>query len=295
MKNRQVPMRLFGLIRMLNTPPAKSAKQLISSLAYTNKSTFYEDKKLLEELGYPIVKDRRHRMSLDTFSLGGSPEKLTKEEKDFLQEILQRHAASNPHAEMLLHKFQINPKLIPVADALPQLHASRIIRLVRAGIEYNKCLRLKAYRSLTSNKVSDRNIEPLELTLDFRYLIAWDLDKDGQRQFKINRIGDVDFLEQDISGDHIASPMDMFGLTGEEWLPIRMKLSDMAYHLLVEEFPLSRQFVRPVKQGGALFDGVVRHYKGVGRFVLSLPGEVKVVESGAFKKYLKERRKNEKF
>jgi len=56
-----------------------------------------------------------------------------------------------------------------------------------------------------------------------------------QGQFKISRITDIDILDQGVTPNRIASPLDIFGLTGEEWLSVRLELSSLAHNLLVEE------------------------------------------------------------
>ncbi len=279
--------RVFQMIRYLNTPPGKTMKQLQYLLNCSN-SQVYRIKDLLEHLGYPIDKDEKNRYFLQ-FSFPRSGKTVFQpDELFFLQDHLQQvstDSQSSPLVESILHKLNLNLSLIPLADALPQLHASRIIQLIRSGLDTKTCLLLKKYRSLTSDTVADRRVEPLELTLDHRYLIAWDLDKDDQRQFKINRIEDVDFLEISVLPRHIPTPMDLFGLTGPEWLPVSMKLSKTAYHLLIEEFPLSRPHIRR-GQEAIIFDGMVRNWKGIGRFVLGLPEEVEVLAPEEFKEYL---------
>jgi proteasome accessory factor C len=82
--------------------------------------------------------------------------------------------------------------------------------------------------------------------------------------------------------------MDVFGLTGDAWMDVKLKLSPLAYNLLVEEFPLAKQFAKRRKEG-TFFVGPVRHWKGIGRFVLGLPGEIEVIAPEELRAYLKER------
>ena len=55
--------KVFTLIRLLNTPPARDAKQLMRILG-VKKTHFYRLKKLLEDLGYKIHTNEQYRMSL---------------------------------------------------------------------------------------------------------------------------------------------------------------------------------------------------------------------------------------
>lgn len=287
MNKQQKLYKVFHLIRLLNTPPAKDVSQLMRHLDL-KQTQVYEYLKLLEQIGYPIHTNSMHRKSLQFSTTGRESHILTDDELEYLQGVLNRSGNQSQFAESILHKFDAHLSLIPVADALPQLHASKVIQRIRIGIQAKQRMKIIRYRSLTSHDITDRYIEPLELTLDYRYLIAWDTKKHDQRQFKIDRIEDIELIDDPITTQHIPSPMDIFGLTGDQWYSVKMKLSNTAHHLLVEEFPLSRQYVRKFKDH-LLFDGMVRNWKGIGRFVLGLPGEVEVVEPDTFISYLSEK------
>ena len=289
MADQQKLYKVLQLIRLLNTPPSKDVPALVRRLS-ASKSRIYEYLALIERVGYKIKTDSNHRKSLELSVSKYGNGVLEPDDLALIQDILQRSGSKNPLAQELLHKLDANLSLIPLADALPQLHASRMIQLIRAGIQQQRRLMLRRYRSLTSNETTDRYIEPMELTEDFRYIIAWDIKKKGQRQFKLERIEDVDLLDEKIAKERIASPMDIFGLTsddnmGHQWHSVKLKLSATAHHLIIEEFPLSRQYIRIVRKQ-IIFDGMVRHWKGIGRFCLGLPGEVEVLEPDELRMYL---------
>lgn len=289
MKNDQQKLyTVFQLIRLLSAPPAKDVAQLTRQLGL-KKSTVYEYVNLLKRVGYIVETDVQHRKYIDFQAGNNKAGVLSVDELSHLQEILQQMGVQSALSQTIIHKLELNLSLVPLADALPQLHTSRIIQLIRSGINIKHRLILRRYRSLTSNTVEDRHIAPLEITQDYRYLIAWDINKQGQRQFKINRIEDVDLLDEPIIIKHVPSPMDIFGLTGDDWLSVRLQLSSTAQHLLIEEFPLSRPYIRTINQQ-TIFDGMVRNWKGVGRFVLGLPGEIKVLQPQAFIDYLEKRK-----
>lgn len=289
MKNDQQKLyTVFQLIRLLSAPPAKDVSQLTRQLGL-KKSTVYEYVNLLKRVGYIVETDVQHRKYIDFQAGNNKAGVLSVDELSHLQVILQQMGVQSALSQTIIHKLELNLSLVPLADALPQLHTSRIIQLIRSGINIKHRLILRRYRSLTSNTVEDRHIAPLEITQDYRYLIAWDINKQGQRQFKINRIEDVDLLDEPIITKHVPSPMDIFGLTGDDWLSVRLQLSSTAQHLLIEEFPLSRPYIRTINQQ-TIFDGMVRNWKGVGRFVLGLPGEIKVLQPQAFIDYLEKRK-----
>ncbi len=290
MDNKRKVLEIFRLLRLLNTPPALSAGQLQNRLGL-KKSSFYRQMEIIRELGYEIEKDANGRFSLK-FSLPKSGDGLlTLQDINLIRDLLKKET-DNIHAVQLYKKLRRNLELIPIADALPQLHRNHVLQLIRAGINSGQCLELVRYRSLASQTVTNRRVEPLELTEDERYLIGWDITKDDQRQFKIERIEDVNILSKSINPERVASPMDIFGLTGNEWIDVRLELSKFAHHLLVEEFPLSRHQVRTVK-GQVIYEGRVRSFKGIGRFVLGLPGEVRVLGPAGLVGYVRGKREAE--
>lgn len=274
MESKNKVLEIFRLLRILNSPPPLSAQQLQSRLDLS-KSSFYRHLEIIRALGYEVEKDEQDRFSLK-FTLPKSGDGLlTLMDINLIRDLLKKES-DNIHAVQLHKKLRRNLELIPIADALPQLHRNHVLQLIRAGINSGKRLELIRYRSLASQTVTDRVIEPLELTEDERYLIGWDIAKDGQRQFKIERIEDINILSESVNPERVASPMDIFGLTGDHWIDVQLELSKFAHHLLVEEFPLSRHQVRTVK-GRVIYAGRVRSFKGIGRFVLGLPGEVQVL------------------
>lgn len=284
--------QIFKLIRELNTPPAKTAMQLWRRTG-SNKSSFYRDIKMLESLGYVIDKaDNRYALKFTIPKSGDGI--LSLDDLNLIQEVLEEYSGDIRHRS-LLKKLKRNLDLVPLADSLPQLHRNHVMQVVRAGINSGHCLRLIRYRSLTGNDTRNREVEPMELTDDERYLIAWDLEKNDQRQFKLERIEDCEIMDQEVDSTRLPSPMDIFGLTGEAWIDVQLELSPLAYHLLLEEFPLSRSFIRKIgKEGRIIFEGRVRDFKGVGRFCLGLMAEVEVLKPVELQSYINEKIENRK-
>ena len=279
--------RIFQLIRLLNSTPRRTAKQL-QELLGVSSSQFYRDIELLERLGYPIETDANNRHFLQFPFQQENQSALDPDDLFFLQDHLQRFASQIPEARVILEKLNLNLRILPLADILPQLHELRMLQMVRSGIDLGKRLLLRGYRSLSSINITDRLVEPLDLSIDHQYLVAWDVAKDRQSQFKLARIQDIDILEDNVNKSRLASPIDLFNLTGKEWSSVRLELSPLAHNLLLEEFPHARPLIKRQK-GKVLFDGQVRDWKGIGRFVLGLPGEIIVLRPEAFKTYLKER------
>ena len=119
MKDLQKLQKIFRLIRLLNTPPARTAKRLMSILD-VEKSQFYRYKQLLEGIGYKIQTDEQHRMSIEMEVSNYGNDLLNAEELEHLEEALRQVSGNHPLTTTLLNKFNANLSLIPLADALLQ-------------------------------------------------------------------------------------------------------------------------------------------------------------------------------
>lgn len=291
LKDTQKLYKVFRLIRLLHTPPAKDAKQLMRKMDIS-KSHLYRLRDLLKELDYKIKKDEQNRWYIPAIVSEYGNKQLSDEEYTHLEMVLRQVSSNNPLTTAILNKFNASLSLIPLVDSLPFQHANRIIQQIRIAINQNCCLLLKDYHSMTSGSRKNRLIEPLELTEDYRYLIGWEPKIDRQGQFKISRINEVEVcFDQPIQSGRTATSLDIFGLSSDKldtWLNVKLELSSFAHYMLVEEFPLSNRYIHAHKKP-AIFEGRVRNWKGIGRFVLGMPDEINVISPPEFKTYLKEK------
>ena len=92
MFNQHRILRVFKLITLLKTYPAKTIRRLSQSLEVSERSTYrYLD--LLAELGFEVTKDMHNK-----FSLGGDQivDPFTKEEAQLIHEVLSVSVKNNP-------------------------------------------------------------------------------------------------------------------------------------------------------------------------------------------------------
>lgn len=146
---------------------------------------------------------------------------------------------------------------------------------------------LKAYESAHSQEVADRFIEPFELTTNCIDVWGFDLEKQENRVFKISRIGKVCLLQDNWSNEesHQTSKTDCFRISSFEQSPVKLELSLMAKSLLVEEYPLAEMDLRH-EDDKWILETMVSGMEGVGRFVLGLLNEIKIIDSPALENYI---------
>lgn len=84
---------------------------------------------------------------------------------------------------------------------------------------------------------------------------------------------------------HQKSKTDCFRISGYEQTPIKLEMSMMAKNLLIKEYPLAEQDIR--KDGEKwILETMVSGMVGVGRFVIGLAHEIKVIDSPALENYI---------
>ena len=151
-----------------------------------------------------------------------------------------------------------------------------------------KTVILKDYSSSSSGTVKDRVVEPFEFTNNHIDIWAYDCEKKDVRLFKIARIGWVDILPIDWQHEveHVKGYLDAFRMQGKTQTHVRLEMTLRARNLLCEEFPLAIPDVTE-KDGKFIFDSMVTHMEGVGRFVIGLAADVKILDSPELEEHVR--------
>jgi len=286
MHDHQKLYRIFRLIQLLSQPPYRRVSRL-AELLETTPETVYRYLRLLGAVGYQIDKDEQYRYFLLVDFGRDDDELLDTEEAGFLQDLLWQAPAGHPLRDRLLHKLNRQYLLRPMVQSLTKFNVYEHIRTLGQALKSERRVRLHNYFS-GEGELSTRYAEPVEFQKGYTYILVFDLDKQAYRQLKIERIGDVEILDEAIQTQHDSPSPDLFGWPGSKWFSVKLRLKARARQLLLEEYPEARPFVR-MQRGTAVFDGRVRGWPGIGRFILGLPGQIEVVEPEALKQYLRER------
>ena len=94
----------------------------------------------------------------------------------------------------------------------------------------------------------------------------------------------VDWQHED---EHDKGFLDAFRMQGKDQIHVRLEMTLRARNLLCEEFPLAAPDVTE-KDGKFIVDSMVTHMEGVGRFVIGLAADVKVIDSPELEAYVSE-------
>lgn len=281
--------RILRLIRLLYE--RKRTVPQLANLLGTIPRNVYRDLKDVESIGYQLHCDSEARYSLETEPTA-SRTVFTLEETSLLRQYLAALSPVHPLKASIERKLYLSSELLPLAYELADKHRATLISRLNRAITGGRQVLLIKYNSSNSSSIADRRVEPISLTDDFTTLNAFELDTQKQKTFKVARMEDVEILKTAQAHHEESVELDLFGFSGPIELPVLIRLSFMAYRLLFEEFPGSRAYLT-LKDNGAMypyeFRYAVRDFRGIGRFILGLTGEVVVVDSEELRTFLREK------
>ena len=166
-------------------------------------------------------------------------------------------------------------------------NADNVEALVDA-IKHKKQVVLKQYESAHSNEAKDRRVEPIEFTANMIDIWAYDVENAEPRMFKVTRIHSVEETDTpwEFQAKHKVPKPDVFRMTGFLNERIVLQLNTRAKSLLVEEYPLAERDLHR-EDGHWVLRTTVQALEGVGRFVMGLAADVKVVEGKKLVEYVR--------
>lgn len=211
-------------------------------------------------------------------------------------DALSEFKLSSPEVKSLIKKLHALYDL----QALSRLKKDGNIKSIQnlsTAINNKERVILKNYRSSHSGTQTDREVEPFEFMPDYEAVWCFDVNDKLVKQFKIKRIEEVRLNSVRWNYEHLHNlPFtDAFRMSAAAPIAnVKAQLSLKAYNLLIEEFPLSKNYISTTADNYHL-DIPIADYHGIGRFVLGLPGELTVLAPPAFTEFLKNTQKRIKY
>lgn len=283
--------RMLRLMKMMAGNRNYTIDELAEKLGTSYRSIYrYID--TFKDCGFVVNKVRSN-----VYKLGKLPKSyvelrsliyFSEEEAYVVNGLIDSLDATNMLKTNLKKKLSAVYESTNIVKYVQKTEVAEHIELLGDAIRNKKKVILKAYESAHSQEVADRFIEPFEFTTNCIDVWGFDLEKQENRVFKISRIGKVCLLEDGWSQEenHQTSKTDCFRISSFKQTPVKLELSLMAKNLLVEEYPLSERDLR-YEGDKWILETMVSGMEGVGRFVLGLINEIKVVDSPALDDYLR--------
>lgn len=272
MFNQNRIYRVFRLINLLKSTPAKSIKRLSESMEVSERS-LYRYMELLVEVGFEIQKDSSNRYYLKNDHI----ESFTKEEAELISKSISSNNKSNPLVKSIRTKLVLLDEMNVASNEIVASHYSKVISKLQEAIETKSQVILSKYQSASTERVSDRLVEPVSFSSNFDSITAFEVKTGLNKFFKIERIGDVKILDSsfEYATKHESLESDIFGFndTGERH-HVTLQLSMRSMLWLKDDYPLSVSFMKEAEDGKWILEVEVFSMEPVNRIVRSMPDDI---------------------
>lgn len=286
--------RLLRLLMILSGKRWYSLEEIMEMLESSDR-TVYRYLETFESAGFVLEKNKgSYRLQKDTANARSLQNLMhfSEEEVLILYETLALIEGTSSVKEQLIRKLNVLYDYKAIQE-LQQKDDLTKIQILSDAIRNKKLVCLKSYRSSNSDKITDRIVEPFDYMTDYRSVWCYENESKSCKQFKLARISQIEIIQKDWQNEslHRIPFTDAFRISAQEPVDqIKALLSLKAYNLLIEEYPLSKEFITQKDKGYEL-NIPVAGFNGVGRFVMGLPGEIKVVGPKRFEEFLKKEKK----
>ena len=174
-----------------------------------------------------------------------------------------------------------------VTEIIGNKVAGENIMRLRQAIDEKKQVTLVGYESGNTMSISDRLVEPIKFSTNYTDVYAYEVATGITKVFKICRISQVEVSLTDWQHEnkHVKIETDCFRMTGKEDLPVTLKMTLRAKNLLIKEYPMASKYISYDGKDW-WFKGNVKNLAGVGRFVIGLADQIKIIDSPELNNYI---------
>ena len=283
--------RLLRLMKMLTANVDYSVDDIAERLDMSRR-TIYRYIDTFRDAGF-VIKKRGNCIRLDKesphFKDISQLVHFTEEEAVILRRAIESIDDTNLLKQNLKRKLYSVYDSGTLADTIVKGRNSSNVHALIEAIENHKQVTLVEYQSSRSTR--NRYVEPFAFTTNYVNVWCYDTEDNSCKIFKTARIGRVEILDTpwQHSESHSEGFIDIFRMIaqpGAKLIPIKLRLGNLSYNLLTEEYPLSERYISKIGEGKWLLETTVANLQGVGRFVVGLMDDIEIVDSAELKQYI---------
>lgn len=217
---------------------------------------------------------------------------FTEEEAIVIRRLLGNVKGKNAVIETLKRKMDRFYDFGILSDENVDERAAHNVSVLHDAIKYEHQVVLKGYSSPHSNTKRDRLVEPFMLMDGNREVRCYEPASGLNKTFKIVRMDDVMPLADNwqFKDKHLQMFTDVFMFSGDRTFRIELRLGQLSFNVLSEEYPKALAYVKKEEKGNVWHLSIdVCSYIGIGRFVLGLLDDISVLGDDGFKAYIREK------
>lgn len=282
--------RMLRLMKILTANTLYTVDEIAERLSMSRR-TIYRYIDTFREAGFVIKKSGNHiRLDKESphFKDISQLVHFTEEEAVILKRAIENIDDTNLLKQNLKRKlYSVYDNKI-LADTIVRGSNSNNVHALIEAIEEHRQVELVGYRSAHGGAVRDRHVEPFAFTTNYVQVWCYDIESGSCKLFKLSRIESVRVLDAEWqhAAEHEKAQIDIFRMNGKEPKSVKLELGILAHNLILEEFPLSENYLTQIGKDRWLLQTEVRNYAGVARFVIGLMDDIKIVDTPELEQYL---------
>lgn len=282
--------RMLRLMKILTANTLYTVDEIAERLSMSRR-TIYRYIDTFREAGFVIKKSGNHiRLDKESphFKDISQLVHFTEEEAVILKRAIENIDDTNLLKQNLKRKlYSVYDNKI-LADTIVRGSNSNNVHALIEAIEEHRQVELVGYRSAHGGAVRDRHVEPFAFTTNYVQVWCYDIESGSCKLFKLSRIESVRVLDAEWqhAAEHEKAQIDIFRMNGKEPKSVKLELGILAHNLILEEFPLSENYLSQIGKDRWLLQTEVRNYAGVARFVIGLMDDIKIVDTPELEQYL---------
>ena len=280
----------LNLIQILASGNAYTVKELSELLDASPSSVYRYLDDLRRARLVVIMENQRYRLPSNDKRYLNNIMHLNEEEAHVLYQSVDAIHGDTLFKENLRSKLSLLFDSLGLPECTIKTKNAANVSAIVSAIKEHRQVVFHDYASTNSQSVRDRHVEPFGFTVNYSEVWCYDLDDGLNKTFKTARIGKAEVLDAPWAHgrSHRMGHTDVFRMTGYDRHHVRLRLGVMAYSLLIEEYPLAERDTQSLDATHWLLDTFVADYRGVGRFVIGLAGDIEIVDSPELVSYIKD-------
>ena len=204
---------------------------------------------------------------------------FTGEEAHIVNQLIEGLDNTNMLKQNLRKKLTSVYNCTSLAESVVEgKNAINVNRIIEA-INDQKQVILRSYASSHTGVVRDRLVEPFGFTTNYVQIWCYEPESGLNKLFNTARMESAEVLDTEWqhADKHHEGYIDIFRITGFEQKRVQLELGVMAHNLLTEEYPLATRDIKQIDDSHWLLDTMVCDYVGIGRFVMGLSEDIKIL------------------
>ncbi len=294
--NDQTTLKHLIQVMMILTKGDYTIKD-ISTHTGINTRSIYRYIGTLRESGFVINKNgsRYHMQQMPKELKKISDLLYFNEEEQFLlySAIDSIHTANQIKASLKKKLYSIYDNNILPKPLIAKSYGDNLHNLSQA-IQQHHTVTLIQYHSSHSNTVMNREVEPYAIGENNNEVWCVDLRDLQVKTFLITRMGQVKISNHNWQYEslHQSIHTDIFRMSSSESIPVTLHMSMRAANLLKEEYPLAEKYLSVLPDHRFELRTNVCNMQGIGRFVMGLLPEIRIIDSPLLEQYIHEQIKH---